>query len=323
MPLYDKQTAFITLKDHKEDFPRIKKYRLINPAKSHIGKLSKTILQKINDEIRSKTKLIQWKNSIEVTNWFKNIQDKQKQCFVNFDIVEYYPSITKDHLLEALTFAEKYVDLSEEDKSIIFNACKTIMFHDDNIWRKKDVNDLFDIPMGSYHGAEICDLVGLVILERLSQIFPPCSYGLYRDDGLGFTPITNPSSLERLKKQITSTFSKFGFKITIEVGKMKSNFLDITLDLANDSYSPYRKPNSEILYIHNKSNHPGHIKKGITPMINKRLCALSKSGKEFDKCKDEYESALRRSGFNTKLKFEAQENKTKRKRKRKRDCLYF
>ena len=103
---------------------------------------------------------------------------------------------------------------------------------------------------------------------------------------------------------------------------MKSNFLDISLDLSSDSYSPFRKPNSGILYIHNKSNHPAHVKKSIPSMITKRLCTLSKTAKEFDNCKADYENALRRSGFNTKLKFE-EPKKEKGKRKRKRECLFY
>ena len=151
--------------------------------------------------------------------------------------------------MEALVFAEGFLKIDADDKSIILNACKTILFHDDRTWRKKEADELFDVPIGSYHGAEICDLVGLVILDKLSQVLPSGSHGLYRDDGLGFTPITSPQDLERLKKEIRSVFKSIGFKITLEVGNMKSNFLDIALDLASDSYSPYRKPNSETSYI--------------------------------------------------------------------------
>ena len=43
-----KREAFIYLKDHKENFENNPKCRLINPAKSESGKLSKVILDKIN-----------------------------------------------------------------------------------------------------------------------------------------------------------------------------------------------------------------------------------------------------------------------------------
>ena len=43
-----KQPAFITIKDHKANFKTNPSYRLINPAKSDIGKISKRILDYLN-----------------------------------------------------------------------------------------------------------------------------------------------------------------------------------------------------------------------------------------------------------------------------------
>ena len=41
-----KQECFLTLKDHKKDYRTNPKYRLLNPTKSELGKISKQILQK-------------------------------------------------------------------------------------------------------------------------------------------------------------------------------------------------------------------------------------------------------------------------------------
>ena len=49
--------CYITVKDHKEDFPHKISCRLINPSKSDIGKLSKIILDKINSDVLSPCKL--------------------------------------------------------------------------------------------------------------------------------------------------------------------------------------------------------------------------------------------------------------------------
>ena len=51
--------AFITLKDHKQNFNNDPKCRLINPTRSDLGKASRIMLQRINNEIRSKSDLIQ------------------------------------------------------------------------------------------------------------------------------------------------------------------------------------------------------------------------------------------------------------------------
>ena len=65
--------CYITVKDHKEDFPYKRSCRLINPSKSDIGKLSKIILDKINSDILLTVQLNQWKNSQAVVEWFKSI----------------------------------------------------------------------------------------------------------------------------------------------------------------------------------------------------------------------------------------------------------
>ena len=90
-----KLEAFITIKDHvyKESFKVNPKYRLINPAKRELGKVSKIILDNINDTIRTKLKVNQWKNTQSVIEWFNNISNKAKYSFLTFDITELYPSI--------------------------------------------------------------------------------------------------------------------------------------------------------------------------------------------------------------------------------------
>ena len=61
--VYKQQECYVTIKDHKEDFPARIKNRLINPAKSQLGKASKVILDRINQNIRSTTSLKQWKST--------------------------------------------------------------------------------------------------------------------------------------------------------------------------------------------------------------------------------------------------------------------
>ena len=54
--------SHINIKDHKEHFPSKISCTLINPSKSDIGKIRKTILDKIITKIVSLTNVNQWKN---------------------------------------------------------------------------------------------------------------------------------------------------------------------------------------------------------------------------------------------------------------------
>lgn len=66
-----KKNAFITFNTTKNFFNR-PKCRLINPAKSEVGRISKIILEDLNKSIRSETNLLQLRNTSEVIRWFES-----------------------------------------------------------------------------------------------------------------------------------------------------------------------------------------------------------------------------------------------------------
>ena len=98
--------AFITLKDHKPNFGNKPTYRLVNPNKSEIGRISKVTLDRINSKITRASKFNQWKNSSSVIEWFKAIENKQHQSFICLDIVEFYPPSAKSFSTKHLTFPQ-------------------------------------------------------------------------------------------------------------------------------------------------------------------------------------------------------------------------
>ena len=117
-----KREAFITVKDHKENFEKSPKFRLINPAKSELGKVSKVILDDINSKIRTATGFNQWKDSQSVIEWFKDINNKANNSFLSFDIAEFYPSITEELLDKAIKWAMNFIPITEQHISIIKHA---------------------------------------------------------------------------------------------------------------------------------------------------------------------------------------------------------
>ena len=113
---------------------------------------------------------------------------------------------------------------------------------------------MFDVTMGSFDGAETCEVVGSYLLSILKKKFGDC-IGLYRDDGLAAFKKT-PQQLEKIKKQICKIFSDNGLRITVEANAKVINYLDVTLDLNTGQYQPYNKPGNTPSYIHHESNHP-------------------------------------------------------------------
>ena len=102
---------------------------------------------------------------------------------------------------------------------------------------------------------------------------------------------------ERKRKEIIKHFKNHGLAITIQSNLHIVNFLDATLNPTNGSYCPYRKPNTT-QYIDARSNQPPSILKQPPSAINRRISGISCKKKSFDKAKQHYEDALKRSGHN-------------------------
>ena len=101
--------AYVTIKDHKDDFPNKISCRLINPCKSSIGKISNVILDGINTAVRNYTNVNQWKDKSTVIDWFKNIPDKKSCYFILLDIESFYPSNSEELFGEAIQYAETII----------------------------------------------------------------------------------------------------------------------------------------------------------------------------------------------------------------------
>ena len=76
METNEEGNSFIAIKDHKGNFDNQSTVRLINPAKNELGRISKLILDKISKKICQKFNLSHWKNTDVVTDWFKQIKEK-------------------------------------------------------------------------------------------------------------------------------------------------------------------------------------------------------------------------------------------------------
>ena len=320
-----KKEAYVTIKDHKKNFHDNPKCRLINPTKTQIGKISKMILQSINSSIREKTGLKQWRNTKAAIEWFKGIENKTRKNFIQLDIVNFYPSIKEELFRKAIEFSEETELITANTKECLYNARKSLLFSNDAPWTKKD--GLFDVTMGAYDGAEVCELVGLYILSKLKTEQPDINIGLYRDDGLGVHKKLPGPTLTRKRKDIEKLFKDVGLEITIETNLTQVDFLDITMNLNQETFWPFRKENNETLYINVMSNHPKNVINHLPESINNRLSEISASKEIFNNSKENYQKALKNSGYNQELKYKqpkstADERKKKRKRKNKNVIWY-
>ena len=183
----------------------------------------------------------------------------------------FYPSISIELFTEAINDAKTITNIDNDQLSIIMQSRKTLLFYNDEPWIKKTRDEDFDVTMGCNNGAELCKTVGIYMLNKLSNIINRENIGLYHDDGLGICQNMSKTEVERLKKKIVKIFKESGLSITIECNLKSVDFLDITFDLVNNTYKPYRKPNNEPQYINKQSNHPPNVLKQLPKLIEKRV----------------------------------------------------
>ena len=75
--------------------------------------------------------------------------------------------------------------------------------------------------MGSFDGAEVCELAGIYMLCFLAKLINKKDCGLYRDD----------QQIARMLKNMIKIFKNIGFAIDVETNFKIAYFLDITFNL--------------------------------------------------------------------------------------------
>eukprot|EP00116_Pleurobrachia_bachei_P002966 sb/3463228/ len=259
-------------------------------------------------------------------NWFRSTRSTDRARFLSFDIESFYPSISESLLDRALTWAQSWVTIPPEDIAVIKQGRKSLLFSPTGEpWQRKNSTNLFDVTMGAPDGAEVCELVGLYLLQKMSSFLPASHTGLYRDDGRIMLEHVSGPRVERIRKDLIQEFAGEGLKIVVSPPLLSVDFLDVTFR-TDGSYRPYRKPDKKTEYVHRLSNHPPTILNNIPGMINQRINSISSNEGVFSAAKPYYEEALDRAGYSgTVLSYQdgSPVPATGRKRSRKRKVLWY
>jgi hypothetical protein len=85
--------------------------------------------------------------------------------------------------------------------------------------------------MGSYDGAEICELAVLFILNSLAKKYGKERVGLYRDGGPILLSGTSARLADKARKDLHELLEEFHLKINAEITHQCVDFLDVTFNL--------------------------------------------------------------------------------------------
>ena len=244
--------------------------------------------------------------------------------FVQFDICEFYPSITEELLRNSLDFAMCHTSIDQEDEEHIMACIKSVLFNNGKVWTKK--NKDFAVTMGAQDGAEIAELTGIYLLkevdEYLSILSERCHAGLYRDDGLIYLEHAIGPLISKIEKALHRILKKNQLKISMEQKGHTVNFLDVTIS-TDGSHKPYKKPNSSLKYVNKASNHPPSIPRNIPSYIQKRLNTISSSEEVFNEAKSTYQRALSDAGYSEELTYNTDPQTTSRSTRRRRRTIVW
>ena len=85
------------------------------------------MLAQIVQVVREKSQLLQWKNTDSVIAWFKGLKGKNRLQFIQFDVVDFYGSISEELLENSITYAAKFTDIDEITKSTIKQGAQSFL----------------------------------------------------------------------------------------------------------------------------------------------------------------------------------------------------
>ena len=169
------------------------------------------------------------KNTQNVIDWFNKIPNKKVHKFVVFDIKNFTHRL-KNNYWKMLQISQT-AELLYRKMTIINHARKSLLFNkQQQTWIKKE-NGLFDVTMGAYDLAEVCELVGSFLLYTLSLKYNKTNLGLYRDDGLAVFRNVSGMHCEKIKKEFQKLFRQYGLELIIKCNLRIVDFLDVTLNL--------------------------------------------------------------------------------------------
>ena len=142
-------------------------------------------------------------------------------------------------------------------------------------------------------------------------------------DGLVLLRNTSKQKTDRIRKGTIEIFKNAGFKTEKKTNLHTVDFLDVTFNLLDGTYKPYKKPNDQLLYINISSNHPPQIIKQLPTSISNRLSNTSSNKQVFERSKGEYEKVLRESGYKNVSLIYTDKKEVKQKRNRSRNIIWF
>ena len=170
---------------------------------------------------------------------------------------------------------------------------------------------------------EVCENVGLFMLNLIKKKFKKENIGLYRDDGLALLRNKNGHQNDKFRKELTALFKSHKLNLEIKCNLKVVDYLDITFDLQNGTHKPFHKLNNDPRYINAHSNHPTNVIKQIAKSVAKRISTNSSNEQIFNESAPYYNNILKNCGYDEKINFVKPDQNNRNHRNRTRKIIWY
>ena len=143
--------------------------KLKHDAKHWIEKRKSIVSKKISKDIKDMKKKLMFLLPVDKTNslykllikdyhgW--KVSGKKSSSFIKFDMVDFYPSISKDLLIKSIDFIQSITTIETKVVDTILDSRISLLFNKHSTWVKIE-NSNFDVTIGDFKWVEICKFVG-------------------------------------------------------------------------------------------------------------------------------------------------------------------
>ena len=106
------------------------------------------------------------------------------------------------------------------------------------------IKRLYTTPVNRYFSiknkcrTEVCELIGIFLLNFLLRQYDTKNSGLYRDDGLLIFKNCGGPQMEEIKKRLQEVFKSNVLSVIIACNMKIVNYLDVSFNLNEGTYHP-------------------------------------------------------------------------------------
>ena len=303
---------YINLKAHKphKNYPGRLISASCNGYTNNLASLTVHELRKVNlpYNLKDTNNFLQKIDNVNRSGIFSSINDNI--YMVSFDIEAMFPSITKEHGLQA---CKQHLDMHKNpifSTECIIDAIEITLDHNITSFNGKYFRQIKGTAMGAKNACDYADISMKELdryiheedIESKHGIRKPIMFERFRDDIFAIFP--DDDSIKKCYALLNSFYDNISFTmstISTEGIEFLDTFISYDIDKHTLHTKPFSKPCDSHCYLTPLSCHPTHILRNIPYNIAHRIYKISSNQDIYLESKNEYSKYLLDRGYSEEI----------------------